>query len=37
MKWFNYEVCLEKIRSYNIEKITIIKSINKLLEKYNIF
>ena len=37
MKWFNYNVCLEKIRSYNIEKITIIKSINKLLEKYNIF
>ena len=37
MKWFTYEKCLEKIRFYNIEKINLITSINKLLENYNIF
>ena len=37
MKWFTYEQCLEKIRFYNIEKINLITSINKLLENYNIF
>ena len=37
MKWFTYEECLQKIRFYNIEKINLITSINKLLENYNIF
>jgi 8-oxo-dGTP pyrophosphatase MutT (NUDIX family) len=37
MKWFTYEKCLKKIRFYNIEKINLITSINKLLENYNIF
>jgi len=37
MKWFTYEKCVEKIRFYNIEKINLITSINKLLENYNIF
>jgi 8-oxo-dGTP pyrophosphatase MutT (NUDIX family) len=37
MNWFTYDVCLEKIRFYNIEKLNILKSINNLLQKYNIF
>jgi 8-oxo-dGTP pyrophosphatase MutT (NUDIX family) len=37
MKWCSYEECLEKIRFYNIEKLSIIKSINELLQKYKIF
>ena len=37
MDWFTYDKCLEKIRFYNIEKINILKSINILLQKYNIF
>ena len=37
MKWCSYEECLAKIRFYNIEKLSIIKSINELLQKYKIF
>jgi 8-oxo-dGTP pyrophosphatase MutT (NUDIX family) len=37
MKWFTYEQCLEKIRFYNIDKINLLLSINKLIENYNIF
>ena len=37
MKWFSYEECLEKIRDYNIEKIQILHSIQRLLQNYNIF
>jgi len=37
MKWFTYDVCIQKIRHYNIEKINLLKSINQLIEKYNIF
>jgi 8-oxo-dGTP pyrophosphatase MutT (NUDIX family) len=37
MNWFTYDVCLEKIRFYNTEKINILISINNLLKKYNIF
>ena len=28
--------CIDKIRDYNIEKIDMIKKINKLLEKYKL-
>ena len=37
MKWFTFDMCIQKIRHYNIEKINLLKSINQLIEKYNIF
>jgi 8-oxo-dGTP pyrophosphatase MutT (NUDIX family) len=37
MKWFTYNKCLEKIRSYNVEKLILLQNINNLLQKYNIF
>jgi len=36
MNWFTLEDCIDKIRDYNIEKIDMIKKINKLLEKYKL-
>ena len=37
MKWFTFDMCIQKIRHYNIEKINLLKSINQLIQKYNIF
>ena len=37
MKWFTFDMCIQKIRHYNIEKINLLKSINELIQKYNIF
>jgi len=36
MNWFTLDDCIDKIRDYNIEKIDMIKKINKLLEKYKL-
>ena len=37
MKWFSYENAIKEIRDYNIEKIELLKDINKLLEENIIF
>ena len=36
MRWFSVDDCTSRIRNYNIEKIDMIKKINKLLEKYKL-
>jgi len=36
MSWFSMDDCVSRIRDYNIEKIDLIKKINKLLEKYKL-
>lgn len=36
MKWFSLEECLQHIRPYNLEKIDIIKQIDKLLNEYRL-
>lgn len=37
VQWFTYEECLKNIRPYNLEKIEIIKRVNKLLNKYTLY
>ena len=36
MKWLTFEEAIQKIRPYNIEKIEILKRVNKLLLNYKI-
>ena len=36
MKWLSYKECVENMRPYNIEKIDILKKINKLLYNFSI-
>jgi len=36
LKWLTYEDCLNHIRPYNLERIEIIKKINKILHKYSL-
>jgi len=36
MSWFNLEECIRNIRPYNLEKIDIIKQIDKLLNEYRL-
>jgi|UniRef100_A0A6C0CI33 ADP-ribose pyrophosphatase YjhB (NUDIX family) len=37
MKWLSYDECLEKIRPYNLEKITVLNKINNVLTKYRLY
>ena len=37
MKWFSYDNSIKQIRDYNIEKIELLRDINKLLEENIIF
>ena len=37
MKWMSYEECISSIRPYNLEKIAIIRKINSILERYQIY
>ena len=37
MKWMSYDECLNVIRPYNLEKINIIKKINKVLQEYRLY
>ena len=34
LKWFTLDECLTKIRPYNLERIRLIKNVNKVLHKY---
>lgn len=36
LKWLTYDDCLNHIRPYNLERIEIIKKINKILHKYSL-
>ena len=36
LKWFTLEECLTKIRPYNLERIDLIKKVNKVLHKYSL-
>jgi len=36
MKWLTIDECLNLIRPYNLEKIELIKNINKVLNKYSL-
>ena len=36
MKWLSYEECLQNIRPYNLERIDILKKINKTLQNYSL-
>ena len=36
MSWFTLEECLQMIRTYNLEKIDMIKKIDNLLKKYRL-
>jgi ADP-ribose pyrophosphatase YjhB (NUDIX family) len=36
LDWKTYDECLESIRDYNVEKISIIQNVNSLVTKYNI-
>ena len=37
IKWCNYEECMQKIRPYNLEKITILDKVNKVLQQYRLY
>ena len=37
IKWFTYEEAILKIRSYNLEKISILSRVNTMLKKYRIY
>jgi 8-oxo-dGTP pyrophosphatase MutT (NUDIX family) len=37
MKWMSYDECLNVIRPYNLEKINIVKKINKVLQEYRLY
>lgn len=37
MKWITHDECIEYIRNYNLEKITILKNINNVLNTYRIY
>ena len=36
MSWLTLEECIQVIRAYNLEKITMIIKIDKLLKKYRL-
>jgi len=36
MKWMNLEECINAIRPYNLERIELIKNIDKILHKYSL-
>ena len=37
MEWVNIDLCLEKIRPYNLEKKNLIRKVNNCLEKYAVY
>ncbi len=37
LEWKTLEMCLESIRPYNLEKIDLMKNINKVLEEYRLY
>ena len=37
IKWCNYEECIQKIRPYNLEKITILNKLNIVLRQYRLY
>jgi len=37
MKWTSYDKCIESIRHYNLEKLSILKNINNVLNTYRIY
>ena len=36
MKWMNLDETIEAIRPYNLERIALIKNIDKVLNKYSL-
>ena len=36
MKWLDIDTCINHLRPYNLEKIEIIKNIDKILHKYTL-
>ena len=37
LKWMSYNECINKIRPYNLEKIEILKKLNKVLNNYTLY
>jgi 8-oxo-dGTP pyrophosphatase MutT (NUDIX family) len=37
MKWMSFDECIKTIRPYNLEKIGIVRKINNILSRYQIF
>jgi hypothetical protein len=37
IEWKTYNICLESIRPYNLEKKKLITNINKVLEEYRLY
>jgi 8-oxo-dGTP pyrophosphatase MutT (NUDIX family) len=37
MKWMSFDECIQAIRPYNLEKISIVRKINNILSRYRIF
>jgi len=37
IKWCNYDECIQKIRPYNLEKISILDKLNKVLQQYRLY
>jgi len=37
IRWLSYEECLQKIRSYNLEKINILTKVNNVLQQYRLY
>ena len=37
IEWKSLESAIENIRGYNLEKIDLIKQVNKILERYNLY
>ena len=37
VKWMSVEQCIKKIRPYNLEKISILNKVNKVLQQYRLY
>jgi hypothetical protein len=37
VKWMSIEDCNKKIRPYNLEKISILNKVNKVLQQYRLY
>jgi len=37
MAWMNYETACDVIRPYNLEKLSILEKVNKILNQYRLY
>ena len=37
MQWFDFNICISKMRPYNLEKKNILKMLNNVLREYRLY